>query len=128
MLMDRKWHRVSTWECVVDGMYAPGAATEEGTRAAMMLLGDPVLCDSAMRHVVDAWPISCEQHLMDTGINRRAWLGRACVCITTGFSQASTRIAWFMLSREQQSAANAVADEVIADYERGKSCQRSLLD
>lgn len=128
--MGRRWHHFTEWECIAAGMYVPIDPTEARVSEACSVLGDARSCRTAMLDVLDRWPVSTAQALSDSSRNRRAWLGRACVCVTTGHPESVTRVAWFRLTPEQQAEANAIADAVIAEWEdtyaEEESCQRSL--
>ena len=45
-------------------------------------------------------------------------MGNAGCCLTSGYPEDETRLAWHTLNQEQQDLANAAADRVIADWER----------
>jgi hypothetical protein len=82
------------------------------------LLSDPARCKEAMELAIDKYPISAEQHLSKpTG--RRPWIGQAACCAELRATEEETRIAWnFYMRPEAQASANAIADDVIADWER----------
>lgn len=128
--MDRVWHHFEEWECVRAGMYVPMEPSEERVARAVSVLGVAHECDRAMRQVAERWPVSVAQVFSDTARNRRAWLGRACVCEATGLPEAVTRVAWYMLTLLQQDTANAIADAVIGEWEVAyrmeQSCQRDI--
>jgi hypothetical protein len=69
----------------------------------------------AMKRAVNEWPISCEQNLTASVINHQAWLGHAGCAINHDAPEDLTRLAWSMLSKEQQDLANLAADRV-KDY------------
>lgn len=82
-------------------------------------LSDKKKCRMSMDFVVDAWPISAKQHLSKHWLNRRPWLGQAACNFSCGANEEETRIAWnFYMSKEEQDSANAIADEIIAEWEK----------
>lgn len=76
---------------------------------------------NAMKNVVDNWPVSCEQNLTASVINHQAWLGHAGCAFNHDAPEDLTRLAWSMLSKEQQDLANLAADEA-KEYWKGKYC------
>lgn len=75
------------------------------------------------------WPLAAEHNLTDRSQNRRAWVGQATCCHEDRVPESETRAAWWLLSTEQQAAANAVADKVIEEWERywSEECEPSLF-
>ena len=119
------------WEDWKHGYYKPGGTDTISVEGARQILADPVQCRDAMLRVVSEWPRTTAQNLSDTSQNRRAWMGRACVCIATGNPEGATRVAWFQLTPMQKEVANRIADSIIADWEArqaGDPCQKNLWD
>ena len=105
-----KWEDLSMWEQRKNQMLR----IQECAR----VLATPVLCREAMEKAISSYPISAEQHLSKS-TGRRPWIGQAACCVALGATEEETRIAWnFYMTPEQQDSANAIADEVIADWER----------
>jgi hypothetical protein len=75
----------------------------------------------AMSRAVNEWPKAAAHHLTDDGENRRAWLGWAACGISRNVPAHLTRSAWWQLTEIQRDAANAVADQVIAEYHRAET-------
>lgn len=128
--MRRRWYHYTAWESVDAGMYVPLDPTKERVEQAAEVLRRPETCRSAMLRVLELWPIASAQALSDTGRNRRAWLGRAAVCMETTLPESVTRVAWFTLDATEQARANEIADAAIASWEehekRSNGCQRYL--
>jgi hypothetical protein len=96
------------------------SASEERERLkaeASELMANPAGFGAAMRRVIREWPSSCEHNLTCRAINRRAWLGHAGTCLATTAPEEITRTAWHTLTSAQQEAADAIALEVIAEWE-----------
>lgn len=86
---------------------------------AKAVLTDPAKCREAMLGAIGQWPISAQQHLSKVHTNRRPWLGQAACAFAASATEEETRIAWnFHMTREAQDSANAIADELIAQWER----------
>jgi len=109
------WH----WEDYKSGMFKPTdkPCFDEKLKASVETLSNAEKCLEAMRKVIREWPIATTQNLHDSTINRRPWLGRACCCIACNASDDVVRVAWWMLTEEQRSTANEIADKVIAEWE-----------
>lgn len=117
--MKKKWHHYLKWEDYQNGMYSTLSGDEKKSylQKAVEFTGNAELYGSWMLKVIEAWPISCEQNLTDTGMNRRAWVGHAAVCLAIGCPEDITREAWGSLTKEQQDEANAKADFAIVQWE-----------
>ena len=84
---------------------------------AARLLSDPQACRAAMQRAVNQYPISAEQHLSKPS-GRRPWMGQAACSVELGALEEETRIAWnFYMTPDAQASANAIADDVIAQWE-----------
>jgi len=80
-----------------------------------------------MRRVVNQWKQSCEHNLSARNQNRQAWVGHAACALAFNCPEDVVREAWRYLSDDQRSAANAVADEAILQWEKnhlGELCQK----
>lgn len=95
-----------------------GLERHDHVRNAANLMRDVDGFLRAMLRAVHEWPNSCEMALTTTGLNRRAWLGHAGCCIEVGSPEELTRLGWHALTRQEQDAANAAADEAIAEWGR----------
>lgn len=84
---------------------------------AIEFTGDHRKYGEAMRVVLGVWVVSCEQHLSDKFINRRAWLGHAACSHKFGWSEYLVRRAWGYLSQQQQRLADAEATKNIFLWE-----------
>lgn len=82
---------------------------------------------AAMIKAVDQWPFSCEHNLTASVINHQAWLGHAGCAINHNAPEDLTRMAWSMLSEDQQRLANIAADEAKSYWMKkykDKICQK----
>ena len=108
------------WEEYKLGMWKNihGEKRNELLRKAIQFTGNAKLYGEYMIRVIREWPISCEQNLMITGLNRQAWIGHAACCIAFQCPEEITRLAWHFLSNKQQIKANKKADYAIELWEK----------
>lgn len=85
---------------------------------AIAFTGDSKLYGYWMREVLKSWPITCEQHLKDKNINRKAFIGHAAVSLAINCPEDITRMAWGMLTESQRESANLEAQNAIEMYEK----------
>lgn len=118
-MIERAFYHYTLWEDWQNGLYRIDGTddTERLTQLSVALLGDAVAFEVAAKQVLDRWPIATEVNLTNRAENRRAWLGRASCCLNHGAPEYATRPGWFMLTEQQQDAANAVADSLIEQWE-----------
>lgn len=89
---------------------------------AISFTGNDELYGEWMLHVVRDWKFSCEHNLSNRTQNRRAWIGHAACAYAFRCPEDIVRKAWSYLTEEQQTKANARADDAISKWE--ESCQR----
>lgn len=123
----RIYHPYTEWEDWQNGLWRQCVAvTDEMDRAAFILVS-PAIFENAAREMLAAWPKAAEHNLTNIEQNRRAWLGQATCCHRANAPESATRFAWWMLSQEAREAANAVADRVIAAWERARAAELTLF-
>ena len=71
---------------------------------------------AAMQAVIKAWPRTMLNSLTNTGMNRRAFVGRCAMSYAYGIPEKITRDAWAFLTDEQRNKANAKAQFYINEY------------
>lgn len=103
-----------TWEDYKNGMYGK-EVRPKFTDLSAELMKD---IKPAMLRVVTEWPISTKHNLTNAGSNRKSWLGQAACCINHGATEFETRLAWRMLTKETQFAANLSAKQIIEFWEQ----------
>lgn len=91
-------------------MYGDSATPREHRDDAYELLTDVPLFDAAMAGALAAWPIAAEHWLTRPGAKSRSWLGAAACMWKHGAPRRCTREAWWLMTEDQQIAANAAAD------------------
>lgn len=111
----RIFHTYEKWECHKAGFYKSkkdGWTNEQCEQEYIKVLGDVDLFESILKKVIVEWKYSCEHYLTNSSMNRIAWLGQASVCYHSGVPSCYSG-AWFLLSDEQQKAANKIAHKYL---------------
>lgn len=127
--MRRIYHPYDVWEDWQHGMYAIDiSGAQARVELARELLASSSPLRVAMETVARTWRHAAEVNLTNPNRNRRAWLGQAACCWAHGVPEDLTKLAWHRLTPEQQDAANAVADDVIRQWERRHVLRGSLFD
>lgn len=114
----RVYHHYEQWEDWKHGMYRLDPIDGGIVESARQLLADKEICYAAMVRVILEWPMSCEVNLSNRSRNRQAYLGQAACCLVCNASEDMTKVAWHKLNQAEKDRANAVADMVIARWER----------
>lgn len=119
MKIKQIFHHYSKWEDWKAGMWRKESKENEEIYLgkAIPLISDHLLYGSWMMRVIEEWPFACEQNLTERGLNRRAWIGHAAVCLAINCPEYITRMAWWHLTEEQQKEANKQADLAIKEWE-----------
>lgn len=117
--MDKKYYPYWEWEEYKEGMWRTTSNEERKKllKKAIKFTGNYKLYGKYMLQVIKLWEKSCEQNLLNTGTNRRAWVGHSAVCIAINCPEDITREAWRHLTEEQQEKANNQADIAIKKWE-----------
>lgn len=118
-MIEQVFHPYTSWEDLKNGMYEKTCFMDEHSleSAAEFTLKCPELLWECMQFVSHNWGLSAEHNLTNFRRNRQAWLGQAACCFMDGAPEYITKRAWNNLSPEEQKRANAVADEVINEWE-----------
>ena len=80
-----------------------GDAREPYIVAAADLMRDPEVFEAAMLRGVREWPESSHANLSVSAMNRRAWMGHAGCCITTGSPEELNSTPWYSLGRNPEA-------------------------
>lgn len=118
--MKQIFHHYEKWEEHHAGMWRKitnEQERKEHLQRAIEFTGNAKLYGEYMLQVLDKWPISCEQNLSNSSVNRKAWIGHAATCIAINCPEDITREAWWTLSQDQQDEANSKAAEAIKKWE-----------
>lgn len=94
---------------------------------AVEFTGDASLYGSFMLRVISEWRYSCEHHLTDEGMNRKAWVGHAATALAIGCPEYLTRAAWGKLSPRQQNEANAQAQNAIDTWVKAHEAKNQAI-
>lgn len=122
--MKRIYHHVDNLEEGPMWQKITGQLAVEFTEKAAELMKEPDCFKDAMRQALEKWPFACEHNLSAKNINRLAWLGHAGCYLETGSPEECTRLGWWKLDQDQQDEANAVAAEVIEEWENAQTKAR----
>jgi hypothetical protein len=117
----------SEWEDYRGGMYGTEMNLTRLDQSAA-LLRDPERFRETAREMLREWPNAARHNLIHMWSGRRAWIGQASCCYSHRATSVTTRHAWGTLTNDEQRAANAVADEVHAEWERGWHDAQTALD
>lgn len=115
--MKRVYHPCDTWEEMASNMWGTVIDRKLFLKRAIEFTSDHKKYGRFMRIVIDKWPISCENHLTNLNINRKAWLGHAAVAYALECPEDITREAWGKLTDEQRFLANKEAARTIQIWE-----------
>lgn len=114
--MDRIYHTWDKWECYPAGFFEAnppnGLTDEECENLYKELLSDIPEFKRVMNEILIHWKNSCEHNLTNERMNRIAWMGQASLCYKYGIP-ARYRGCYNLLSRDQQTAADSAALEII---------------
>lgn len=119
----RIFHPYWKWEETYFNMWGSVDNRDHYLDLAIAFTGNAKLYGECMMHVVREWKNSCEHNLTDRSQNRQAWIGHAACALAFRCPEDIVRSAWSRLTEQQQTEANAKADEAIRAWE----CQRGIL-
>jgi len=111
------YHPYWLWEENKFNMWGSVDDKSTALHEAIKFTGDHKLYGSYMIKVVEQWKYSCENHLTDQNINRRAWVGHAACAMALSCPEDLTRKAWGYLTDEQRFLADREADSAIELWE-----------
>ena len=117
--MKRIFHAYEEWEDYKAGMYRLPCVQDSTTQVleSANLLASPAIFYAVALAMVSEWAISAAVNLSNRSRNRQAWLGQAACCFNHRAAEHQTKEAWHTLTREQQYAANKIADEIVVLWE-----------
>jgi hypothetical protein len=129
--MKRIYKPYTEWEDYLNGMWRKLPPEEENTmlEIAIKFTGNAELYGKAMEEVVKAWPITMQNTLSNTSVNRKAFLGHCAVQYKINCPEYITRMAWKYLSTNQRHDANKKAEINIKHWEneiRNKPVHKTL--
>ena len=115
--LKRVYHPYWDWEEIDHNMWGDVSDRKLYLKRAIKFTGDHKKYGRFMRRVIAEWPVSCENALTDSNLNKRAWVGHAACALAIGCPEDITRQAWGELTDEQRTLANAEADRAIQEWE-----------
>ncbi len=128
--INRIYHTWDKWECYPAGFYEESVEnmTEQKCKDSYRdFLQSPERFGNALEQVLEKWPRSCEHYLTNEKMNRIAWLGQASACFALGIP-AKYRSGYFLLSKEEQEAADLLALEYLNKWLVGRGEEPVNLD
>lgn len=115
--MKKIYHPYWDWEEIKFNMWGTVSDREKYLKAAIKFTSDHKKYGRFMRKVTEKWPVSCENALTDSTLNRKAWVGHAAVAMALECPEDITREAWGHLTDEQRYLANKEASRAIKIWE-----------
>jgi len=113
----RIFHHHDFWEDYKNGLFKKRKTIQDNVQKSFDILSDTQKTDHWFSRLSE-WKYSSELNLSNKSINRQAWIGQAACCMAHGSNEDETKIAWYKLTPEEQSRANAIADYYIVKFER----------
>ena len=113
----RVYKPFTEWEEIDHNMWGCVQDRKLWLKKAIKFTSDHKRYGRFMMRVVNEWPVSCENALTDSTLNRKAWVGHAACALALGCPEDITRQAWGMLTDEQQFLANKEAERAIRVWE-----------
>jgi len=107
----RIFHPYEKWELFQYGFYNsshPRLSNEQCKYKYKEFLTNLPEFESAIIHLFESCPNSCEHNLTNKSLNRIAWIGQASVCLAYGIPAVFSS-GFQLLSEAEQAAANKVA-------------------
>lgn len=127
--MKQVYEHYEKWEDYRAGMFALSDILDKDKKVigAINILSDPAEFYNVLQKVLSEWPTASAVNLTNRGQNRRAWLGAAACMYRHKTPEYLTRIAWNLLNKDIQDAANRTADKVIMEYETQQPNAQTLF-
>ena len=107
------------WEDYINGMYNPPKDFIESEKMALKVFSDLDLFDSLCSLVIAKWDISCKENLLNSSLNKIAWMGQAALNINHKIPEIATKSAWKILDNNLQKKLNFIAEKNINEYVKG---------
>ena len=128
--MKRIYHPYWKWEDYKAGLYDLDNFYNEQQTESMSLAAKEILCNSkyflkTALKVISEWKHAAEVNLTNTSRNRQAWIGQASVCYALKIPEYITKYGWHLMTPEQQTEANRIADIAIKTWEENQLRQNN---
>lgn len=117
--MKQIFSHYQNWEDFQNGMFQIVDIKNKHKKVfnAVLVLTSPEIFYNGCKKLLEEWTIASNVNLTNLNQNRRAWLGAAACCYLYQVPEVLTRIAWNLLSKEEQDLANSIADKIIKEFE-----------
>lgn len=122
MSSPRYFYNYRIWECARSNFYKGISSPDEAK--ALEVMRDAKSWGLYMMKLLQRWPVSCNQFLSDSTINKKAWIGQASMACFFNISSATTKKCWFKLDKKTRDLANNEAGKVITIWRA--QCQSSV--
>ena len=116
--MKQQYIHYLEWEDFHAGMWRRSDDEAGDLVKAIEFTGNAERYGAAMKRVVKEWPRTMLHNLTNASMNKRAFVGHCAVCLELDIPEYITRLAWRELTEEQRIAADAVAEETIAQWKK----------
>lgn len=120
-ILKRIYHHYKKWEDFLNGFYSLNEIDnfEENylIKKCAELLKNADDFYNVMLEVINNWRKSTEVNLTNINRNRQAWLGQASCCYKYNAPEYITKLAWRLLTKEEQNEANRIADIIIHKWD-----------
>jgi hypothetical protein len=104
------------WECYKNGMYLRGDKNSLNT--AVDFMNDIDSFSKSMSDVIYLWKFTMKNHLTNSSINKKAFLGQCAVFYKKQIPESITKKAWKLLSDSKKIEANNIAKLHIKNWEK----------
>src|ERR1017187_4124550 len=115
--MTQPWN---DWEDYLAGLYENRPVREEMVKSSVSLLSDSEQFYEVALEMLEEWPTSANQNLVNAATGHQAWVGQASCKYAHGATAEETRLAWGRMSNTAQDQANGAADAAIEGWLRGR--------
>ena len=126
MKLKRVYHPYWDWEEIDFNMWGDVSCRKKAIAKAINFTSDHRCYGRFMMRVISEWPISCENALTDSNLNRKAWVGHAACALALALPEHIVRAAWGDLTDEQRVLANREAERAIATWEHNYRKSKKL--
>lgn len=115
------------WEDHQAGLYASKGIDLDRVQLSLDLLTDCDMFYEAGKEMLREWRHAATHNLKHMVSGRRSWLGQATCCYVHQSTSAETRVAWGQMTNSEQRSANATANALIDQWERGRLDAQTLF-
>lgn len=119
------------WESFQNGMYKTYSEIDNYdlhfNNSILLLSNQEMFYETGIR-LLNEWPISCDNFLNNSNINKIAFIGQACCCLKFGCPEIIVKEAWKIIDSETRNEANKTASIILKTYERSRKKLHSEME